>query len=77
MCLQLLSGQGKLKHLQQGIEGLYQCQFPDYDIVLQVCNVIYHWGILGKEYEEEFSVLFLTTACESTIIPRKKEVVLK
>lgn len=34
--------------LKIGIEGLHHCQFPDYDIVLQVCNMLFTIG--GEGY---------------------------
>lgn len=53
--------------LKISIEGLYPCRFHDYDTDGRYTMCYYHWEYLVKGVRWD-SEMFLTTACEPTII---------
>ena len=61
------------KKLKLGIEGLYQCQFPDYDIILQKYNTLsYYWGILAEGSEGSVCIISYNCMCVYNYLKKKK-----
>lgn len=53
---------------RDGISVVYQCQYPDSNVILQFCKILPFWWKPGKENRS--FVLFFTSAYDFTSITK-------